>query len=65
LGKDHSGRGIAVTLPLSVVQERWDMDYSNDPQNEYEDTFGGWLNNADVGDTFENQDEHVTFTRTD
>lgn len=65
LVKDHSGRGIAVTLPLSVIQERWDMDYSNDPHNEYEDTLGGWLNNADVGDTFENQDEHVTFTRTD
>lgn len=65
LVKDHSGRGVAVTLPLSDIRERWDMGYSNDPESDFEDTLGEWLDSAEVGDTFENQDDHVTFTRTD
>jgi hypothetical protein len=65
LVKDHSGRGIAVTLPLSDIRERWDMDFSNDPENEFEDTLGDWMENADVGDTFFNQEDHVSFTRVD
>lgn len=65
LVKDHSGRGVAVTLPLLDIQERWDTDYSNDPESEYEETLGEWLDRAEVGDTFENQEDHVTFTRTD
>lgn len=65
LVKDHSGRGVAVTLLLLDIQERWDMGYSNDPESEFEDTLGEWLDRAEVGDTYENQEDNVTFTRTD
>lgn len=65
LVKDHSGRGIAVTLPLSDIVERWDLEFSNDPENEWEDTLGEWLEDAEVGDTFANQEDHVSFTRVD
>lgn len=60
---DQSGRGIAVTLPLSEVRERFDLSFSNDLENELEETLGDWLELADVGDTFANEEDHFTFTR--
>ncbi len=65
LVKDTSGRGIAVTLPISDVRERWDMDFKNDPDSEWDDSLGDWLESADVGDTFLNEEDNVAFTRTD
>lgn len=65
LVKDNSGRGVAVTLPLSDIQERWDMGFKNDPDDEWEDSLGDWLESSEVGDTFTNLEDHVSFTRTD
>jgi len=63
LVQDHSGRGIAVTLPLSEVRESFDLSFSNDLEDEFEETLGEWLEHADVGDTFANEEDHFTFTR--
>ncbi len=63
--KDQSGRGFSVTLPLSDIRQRWDMEYRDDPANELESMFGDWLDTAEVGDTFTNHDDNVTFTRVD
>lgn len=65
LVKDHSGRGFAVTLPISDVRERWDRNFKNDPDDEWEETLGDWLESADVGDTFTNTEDKCSFTRTD
>jgi hypothetical protein len=65
LVKDHSGRGFAVTLPLSDIRERWDMSYSNSPDDEFEDNLGDWLDSAEIGDSFFNNDDYVSFTRVD
>ena len=62
---DDSGRGIAVTLPLSDICERWDLSYSNDSDDEFAETFGDWLACADVGQKFVNHEDHCTFTRTE
>ena len=65
LVKDESGRGIAVTLPLFEIQEHWDLDFKNRPDDEWEDSLGAWLVSAEVGETFTNHEDQVTFTRTD
>jgi hypothetical protein len=65
LVKDHSGRGVSITLPMAEIHARWDIAYSNDPESEIEESLGEWLDQAEVGDTFENQDDNVTFTRTE
>lgn len=64
LVKDLSGRGITVTLPLSDIRESWDLEYKNSPNDDCEDSLGNWLETAEVGDTFANEEENVTFTRT-
>lgn len=63
--KDQSGRGFAVTLPMADVLSRWDGAYSNDPEDSNETSFGDWMQVAEVGDTYDNVDENVTFTRTE
>jgi hypothetical protein len=63
--KDQTGRGFAVTLPLSVVLERWDGAYSNDPDDPNEQSLEEWLNLSEIGETFTNLDENVTFIRTE
>ncbi len=62
---NQSGRGIAVTLPLSEIRTRWDMSFSNNPDDEFEESLGDWLDQAEVGDFFTNQEEMLTFTRVD
>jgi hypothetical protein len=41
------------------------MEFKNDPDSEWEDTLGDWLESADVGDTFCNEEDNITITRTD
>ena len=65
LVKDESGRGIAVTLPLSEIRAKWNLDFKNCPNAEWEDSLGAWLESAEVGDTFTNHEDRVTFTRID
>ncbi len=62
--RDHSGRGIVSTLPISHIRETWDLDYSNDPDDEYETTLGEWLEDAEIGDEFSHEDEVCTIIRT-
>jgi hypothetical protein len=50
---------------LEDIKERWDMGYKNDPEDEWQDPLGDWLEAADVGETFRNQEDSVTFTRVD
>jgi hypothetical protein len=57
--------GEATTLTLTHIQERWDMDYTNDEDDEYEETLGEWLDAADVGDEFVHQDDREVFIRTE
>ena len=59
---DQSGRGAAVTLPASEILNRWEGTYSNDP-DQPEDTLCDFLDRGEVGDTFENQDDHATVIR--
>ena len=65
LVQEHSGRGIAVTLTLAGITERWDLEVSNNPESEFEDTLGEWLEYAEIGDSFTNEEEHSSFTRVD
>ena len=65
LVRDEGGRGVAVTLPLAEVLERWDAHYSNDPEDEFEATLGEWLEHAEVGDAYLHRDDNVSFTRTE
>ncbi len=65
LVQDQSGRGIAVTLLFSEVRERFDLSFSNDLEDEFEETLGEWLEHAEVGDTFTNHEDMLTFTRVD
>lgn len=59
------GRGDATTLPLSHIKEHWDLDYKNDPDDDLEYCLGDWLEFADVGEEFVNEDDHQSFTRTE
>ena len=56
---DQSGRGIAVTLPLRDVIDRWDSCHKNDPEDPSETALGEWLEVAEIGDTFDNLDENL------
>lgn len=62
--KDHSGRGLSVTLSASDIHEQWELDFKNDPADAWEDSLGDWLESANVGDTFSHDEANVTFTRT-
>lgn len=58
-------RGDANTLPLSHIKEHWDTDYKNDPEDDLEESLGDWLESAEVGDEFVNEEDHEIFTRTE
>ncbi len=63
LVKDLSGRGFAATLSLEDIQAKWDLGFSNDPANESEPTLGEWLKEAEIGEAFFHQEDHVSFIR--
>jgi hypothetical protein len=62
--RDHSGRGIVSTLPISHMKEHWEQDYKNDPDDQYEPTLGEWLDDAQVGDEYRHDDEVCSIIRT-
>lgn len=41
----------------------WDFDYSNDPDDEFEQTLGEWLELAEVGEKFHSDEERYQITR--
>lgn len=57
LVKDLSGRGIVAKLRLSDFKERWDLSYSNNPDEENEPTLGDWLDSAELGDEYHHDDD--------
>lgn len=61
LVRDDSGRGFTCELKISefTADER---EYCQDPDN-LEDTFGDWLDSAEIGDEFTNEDDHRTIIR--
>ena len=59
-----NARQVSVTLTLAAVLKRFDGNYSNDAESDTEGTFGDWLATAEVGDSYHNDDDATTFTRT-
>ena len=41
----------------------WDLEYSNDPDDEFEQNLGDWLDSADVGEKFRSDEERYQITR--
>jgi hypothetical protein len=63
LVRDESGRGWAATTLYSefTTEERDHVEDEEEP----EDTFGDWLDNASVGDEYRNTDQNFTVIRVD
>jgi hypothetical protein len=47
----------APVVTLEHMQDNWDLDYMNDPDDEDELTFGEWLELAEEGETYLHEDE--------
>ncbi len=60
---DQTGRELAVSLPIDHIQKNWDMEYKNDPDSEWDETFGEWLENANLGDEFRHEDDREKWIR--
>jgi hypothetical protein len=62
--RDHSGRGFVSVLPISHIKNTWDCEYKNDPNDEYEETLGEWLESADLGEEYHHEDDVCSIIRT-
>jgi len=60
--KDESGRGFCCELDHDefTAEER---SHCENELDEFPETFGEWLDDADIGETYENTDENYTVTR--
>lgn len=61
LVKDNSGRNFSAEVYGADFTDE-DREYCPDPDNQ-EDTFGDWLDAAEIGDEFTNEDDHQTIIR--
>jgi hypothetical protein len=60
--KDESGRGFCCEVKLTefTPQER---SHCENELDEFPQTFGEWMDNADIGETYKNTDENYAVTR--
>ena len=68
LVRDDSGRGVAVQWTLAEMlaePHTWDLDYTNDADDEYSPTIRDWIADADVGDEFHHDEQRFTLIRID
>jgi hypothetical protein len=61
--RDLTGRGVTASLSLSQFAENWDLDFVKDPDDEWEQPFGEWLELAEVGDEYTHDEEVCVITR--
>lgn len=61
LVRDDSGRGFTCEVKLSEFTDE-DREYCPNPDSP-DDTFGEWLNSAEIGEEFLNEDDHQTIIR--
>lgn len=50
--RSQTGRQAHVLLTRSDFREAWDLDHTNDPEDEMEQTLGEWLDACDIGDSY-------------
>ena len=50
--RSQTGRQAHVLLTRSDFKEAWDLDHTNDPEDEMEQTLGEWLDACDIGDSY-------------
>jgi len=64
LVRDETGRGGAQEFELEDFEEH-ELGYSNDPEDEFEQTLGEWLNslNTCLGDEYFYEDDNFTIIR--
>jgi hypothetical protein len=60
--RDESGRGFCCELHHNEFTED-ERSHCENELDEFPETFGEWLDNADIGETYENTDENHTVTR--
>lgn len=58
--KDNSGRGYKVVQSISFIKEHWENENEDD---ENEESFYYWLDNAEVGDISIHHESNNTFER--
>lgn len=67
LVRDESGRGWAAEYTRDEFDTvaGWDLDYKNDPDDEFAETLREWLDGANttVGDEFDHEDDVLTIIR--
>lgn len=68
LVRDESGRGWATEYTrddFDTVAGGWDLNYTNDPDDEFAQTLGEWLDdrNTTVGDEFDHEDDTLKIIR--
>jgi len=54
---DHIRGDSATVVTLQHMEEDWDLNYKNDPDDDDELTLGEWLELALSGDTYQHEDE--------
>lgn len=62
--RDNSGRGNHYTTTGDKMIEPTDADERDDEEEEDEDSLNYFIDNAEIGDEFENDDDNSTVTRT-
>ena len=61
--RDNSGRGNHYTTTGDKMIEPTDADERDDEEEEDEDSLNFFIDNAEIGDEFNNDDDATTVTR--
>lgn len=59
----YSSHPVVYDNVEEFAERGWDLGYSNDPDDEFEQTLGEWLESADVGDKFNHEEDRSLITR--
>jgi hypothetical protein len=63
LVRDDSGRDVGVEWTLAEMladPHTWDLDYTNDEDDEYELSIRDWIAGASIGDEYHHDEQRLT-----